>query len=320
MPSAADGAERPPHWASLREAGLSAGLWFLYGVNKWGGRWLFRVLLWPVAVYFTATRGIARRASAEYLERVGVLPAGASLLSRWWHVTRHIERFADALLDKALAWTGALDLATTPVSIDPHLEAALDAGRGGLLVVAHCGNLEVLRTLARRMPKVRLRILVHTRHAQRFNRLLTRLNPDSAANLLQVTDIDAAAAAELSHWVGRGEFVVIAADRVPVSGQPGHTRDIPFLGPPRAAAGGSVGARSGARLPRVLAVVLEDQRRLRGPVRTPVRPDRHAARAARRGTPPRDDRLCATARIGLPRRAVCVVQFLPVLGAGLRWC
>jgi predicted LPLAT superfamily acyltransferase len=232
MPSAADEAERPPHWASLREAGLSAGLWFLYGVNKWGGRWLFRVLLWPVAVYFTATRPIARRASAEYLERVGVLPAGASFSTRWWHVTRHIERFADALLDKALAWTGALDLATTSVNIDPCFEAALDAGQGGVLVVAHCGNLEVLRILARRLPKVRLRILVHTRHAQRFNRLLTRLNPESAANLLQVTEIDAAAAAELSHWVGRGEFVVIAADRVPVSGQPGHTLDIAFLGHP----------------------------------------------------------------------------------------
>jgi len=87
-----------------------------------------------------------------------------------------------------------------------------------------------LRALAGRFPTLRLKILVHTRHAQRFNELLTRLNPESAANLLQVTELDAATAAELSHCVGRGEFVVIAADRVPVGGQPGHTLDIPFLG------------------------------------------------------------------------------------------
>lgn len=220
------------HWASLREAGLSAGLWFLYGVYRCGGRWLYRLLLWPVAAYFALTRGVARRASAEYLARVGVLAADAHWYTRLAHVTRHIERFADALLDKALAWTGALDLEQTRMNIDARFDAAVASGRGGVLVVAHCGNLEVLRALARRRPQVHLKILVHTRHAQRFNRLLTRLNPDSAADLLQVTDIDAAAAAELSHCVGRGEFVVIAADRVPVSGAASHTRVVPFLGRP----------------------------------------------------------------------------------------
>ena len=232
MPSASDQAERPPHWATLQEAGLSAGLWFLYGVYRCGGRWLYRVLLWPVAFYFTLSRGVARRASLEYLERVGVLRADAGLPARWWHVTSHIERFADALLDKALVWTGALDLENTQMNIDPRFEAALAGGRGGVLVVAHCGNLEVLRALARGFPQLRLKILVHTRHAERFNRLLKRLNPASAVNLLQVTELDAASAAELSHRVALGEFVVIAADRVPVSGVASHTIAVPFLGRP----------------------------------------------------------------------------------------
>ncbi|HUL65060.1 MAG TPA: acyltransferase [Burkholderiaceae bacterium] len=232
MSRAADEAARAPHWASLREAGLSAGLWFLYGVYRCGGRWLYHLMLWPVAFYFALTRKVARRASVDYLERVGVLAHDAPLATRWWQVTRHIERFADALLDKVLAWTGALDLASARLDIDPHFEAAVAAGRGGVLVVAHCGNLEVLRALAVRLPTLRLKILVHTLHAQRFNRLLKRLNPASAANLLQVTELDAVAAAELSHCVSSGEFVVIAADRIPVSGQRAHTLDVPFLGRP----------------------------------------------------------------------------------------
>lgn len=223
---------RTTHWASLHEAGLTAGLWFLYGVYRCGGRWLYGIILWPVALYFTARRGIARRASVEYLQRVGVLRPGAGVTARWARVTQHVERFADALLDKALAWTGALDLSSTTMRVDPRFDAAVAAGRGGVLVVAHFGNLEVLRALARRLPRLRLKILVHTRHAQRFNRLLTRLNPQSAADLLQVTELDAAVAAELSHCVARGEFVVIAADRVPVGGQPGHTLGVPFLGAP----------------------------------------------------------------------------------------
>jgi predicted LPLAT superfamily acyltransferase len=232
MSRAADDAARPPHWASLREAGLSAGLWFLYGVYRCGGRWLYHAILWPVAFYFTLTRKVARRASVEYLERVGVLASDAPLVTRWWHVTRHIERFADALLDKVLAWTGAIDLAAARLEIDPRFEAAVATGKGGVLVVAHCGNLEVLRALAVLLPALRLKILVHTLHAQRFNRLLKRLNPASTANLMQVTELDAAAAAELSHCVSSGEFVVIAADRIPVSGQRGHTLDVPFLGRP----------------------------------------------------------------------------------------
>jgi predicted LPLAT superfamily acyltransferase len=237
MRSAANDA-RVAHWATLREAGLSAGLWFLYGVYRCGGRWLYRLILWPVALYFTLTRGVARRASIEYLARVGVLPADAPWPKRLWHVTRHIERFADALLDKALAWTGALDLGPTTIDMDPRFDAAVQSGEGGVLVVAHCGNLEVLRALAKPRPNLRLKILVHTRHAQRFNTVLTRLNPESAANLLQVTEIDAATAAELSYCVSRGEFVVIAADRVPVIGPAGakathqtrHTLDVPFFG------------------------------------------------------------------------------------------
>jgi predicted LPLAT superfamily acyltransferase len=232
MPSLADRAARPLHWASLREAGQSAGMWFLYGVYRFGGRWLVRLMLWPVALYYVATRGVARRASIEFLQRVGVIAPDAGLPVRWAHATRHVERFADALLDKALAWTGALDLADTQLNVDPRFEAAVAECKGGMLVVAHYGNLEVLRALGQRLPRLKLNILVHTRHAQRFNRLLTRLNPESAAGLIQVTEIDVATAVDLSECVRRGEFVVIAADRVPVADAPGHTRTVPFFGAP----------------------------------------------------------------------------------------
>jgi predicted LPLAT superfamily acyltransferase len=232
MPSVADSDARPVHWAALREAGLSAGLWFLWGVYRLGGRWLYKLVIWPVALYFALTRRVARRSSIEYLERVGVLAPGCAWPRRLAHVTRHIATFADALLDKGLAWTGALDLAHARLDVDPRFVAAVEQGRGGVLVVAHCGNLEVLRALGRRLPQLKLKILVHTRHAQRFNRVLARLNPESGANLLQVTEIDMARAVELADCVRRGEFVVIAADRVPVSGVMGRTLAVPFLGAP----------------------------------------------------------------------------------------
>jgi predicted LPLAT superfamily acyltransferase len=221
------------HWARIAEAGAAAGLWFLYSVYCLGGRWLYRVLIWPVAAYFVVVRRVARHASFEYLARVGVLAADAPWWRRWACATRHVAHFADVLLDKALVWTGALDLADARIETDPRFIAAVEAGRGGLLVVSHHGNLEALRALGRRLPRLRLNILVHTRHAQRFNAMLARLNPASAANLLQVTELDAAVAALLASRVERGEFVVFAADRVPVSGF-AHTHRMPFLGAPAA--------------------------------------------------------------------------------------
>jgi predicted LPLAT superfamily acyltransferase len=61
-------------------------------------------------------------------------------------------------------------------------------------------------------------ILVHTAHAQRFNRILERINPDASVRLMQVTDFSPATATMLANRVAAGEFIAIAGDRVPVSG------------------------------------------------------------------------------------------------------
>lgn len=226
------GARAGVHWFSVQEAGLSIGLWFLYAVYRIGGRALFHLVLWPVAWYYAATRRVARAASREYLERIGELTAQSSAWMRWRCVTRHIFAFADVMLDKALVWTGALDLSHARIEVDPQVDAVLSSGeRGGVFVVAHHGNLEAMRAFSKRLPKLKMTILVHTKHAQRFNNVLTRLNPESAANLVQVTEIDAAVAAGLAACVERGEYVVIAADRVPVSGL-ARTVTVPFLGAP----------------------------------------------------------------------------------------
>jgi predicted LPLAT superfamily acyltransferase len=223
-------AERSSHWATLQEAGMSTGLWFLYFWHKLFGRRVYRALLVPVCWYFALTRPVARRASMQFLRRVGAVAPEAGTFARWSATVRHIRSFADALLDKALVWTNHLDIRAARVEVDPRFDAAVDRGEGGVLVVAHFGNLEVLRAIGERLRKIQLHILVHTRHAQRFNNVLKRLNPESGEHLLQVTELDAATAAYLADAVSRGHFVVIAADRVPVAS--GHVLDVPFLGEP----------------------------------------------------------------------------------------
>lgn len=84
--------------------------------------------------------------------------------------------------------------------------------------------------MANRLNGLRLTVLVHSAHAERFNRILARLDPDSMLQLYQIDDISPATALELSARVEAGEFVAIAGDRAPAHG--GRAVRVPFLGQP----------------------------------------------------------------------------------------
>ena len=108
--------------------------------------------------------------------------------------------------------------------------ARVRSGQGGLIVTGHLGCLELCQVMAEQVPGLRLTALVHTAHAERFNRMMRRLDATTRVELLQVTDLGPADAVKLAERVARGEFVAIAGDRVPLRG--GRTVDAPFLGHP----------------------------------------------------------------------------------------
>ena len=175
--------------------------------------------------YFILVRPVARRASIEYQRRIGCCrPA------RRWHtgapphgtyVTLPMRCSTRRWVDRRPALDG-IRAKSIRALIRRWMKIA-----GGVLVVAHFGNLEVRAGWAARKD-LRLSILVHTAHAERFNRVLNRINPQSAERLLQVTDVDTATIAHLATRVELGDFVVIAADRVPVTSE--RVLDAPFLG------------------------------------------------------------------------------------------
>lgn len=216
---------RTPHWANVAEVGFSFGTWMLYLVEKYFGRWAFRVALAPVVLFYVARHRVARQASRQYFHRLG-LPA------TWRTVYRHIATFAETLLDKALAVSGRYPFHQLTFTGREVALQLLESKQGGLLVTAHMGCLEVCRIAAERAHGPKLTVLVHTRHAEQFNAMLQRMNPQSQVKLLQVSDFSPATAALLSARVEAGEFVVIAADRVAVSDSGGKRVSADFLGAP----------------------------------------------------------------------------------------
>ena len=212
------------HWASIDEVSFVAGMRFLFWICRVFGRWPFRIALYPVLGWYLLTQGRARRASRDYLRRVRAhtgKPVGG--------VLAHFASFGENLLDKLLLWGGLYRLDGVRFHGADVIEDAVARGTGGVLVCAHLGNVELTRVLSRQRNDIKSTVLVHTKHAQAFNRLMGKLNPESQTNLLQVTEMTPATAMMLSERIGRGEFVVIAGDRVPVSGNE-HVASARFMG------------------------------------------------------------------------------------------
>lgn len=219
----------PRHWAQINEVSFVAGMRLLFGVYRLCGRLPFRLLLYPVLCWYIATNGRARQASRDYLATVAAWRPQAHIPTGLGGVLRHFAAFGESLLDKMLLWGSLFPLARVQLHGARHLSEAVAAGRGGLLVCTHLGNLELCRVMAREHPALKITVLVHTKHAQAFNRMLAQLDARSQMNLMQVTEMSPATAMVLADKVAQGEFVVIAGDRVPVSPQP-RVAHASFLG------------------------------------------------------------------------------------------
>ena len=226
--TAADADASSTHWAQIGESTFVGGMRLLYHVHRFLGRWPFLLCLYPVITYYWLSKPLARRSSIEYLQRLQAAHGLWAKQPGWRESLRHFRVFAEVILDKLLAISGSYP--TSKVTYSGHLPILdlIDRGQGALFVTAHLGCIELCQALAEKRAGLRLNVLVHTKHAEKFNRLLSRVAPDSTVQFLQVTDFNAATAMMLSERVARGEFIAIAGDRVPVNKS--KTTMAPFLG------------------------------------------------------------------------------------------
>jgi predicted LPLAT superfamily acyltransferase len=214
-------------WATTRERGAL----ILMRAGAIGLRLLSRPVMVPIAhcatLYFFLFGRRARAMSRDYLRRVARELPASGLTPSARCIYAHFAAFTDAIVDKLEAWSGRLKHSAVTFEDHGALKRIAASGRGVLIVGSHLGNIEVLRALASLNNRVRLNVLVYTRHAAYFTEVL-RLAGASQLQLLQVTQFDAAVALKLKERIDRGEWVVITGDRVPVHG--GRTTDVSFLG------------------------------------------------------------------------------------------
>ena len=217
------------HWAGLAERGLYWGLQVSAGAYRLLGRRGCMAILAPVVLYFYLTAGERRRASLDFLARAfaasGRSPPG------WWDGYRHFMSFARRALDSLIAWMGRMPAdAVMPVEVSA-LDEAIAQTRGAVFIVSHHGNVDISRALLDADTRRRVVVLMHTRHAENYNRILREFNPEAAVNTFQVTEMGPDTAIALEQRVENGDWLFIAGDRTPVGGGR-RTSAARFLGTP----------------------------------------------------------------------------------------
>jgi predicted LPLAT superfamily acyltransferase len=200
-------AQRVGGWLAVAERGSVLGIWFMVAVCRLFGRSVGRVLMGPLVLYFLAFAPGARRASREYLKRIGLPHAFRDVFA-------HCLRFGHCTLDR-LFWTlGESRRFQVTCTGREHLEALVSARRGALLVGAHLGSFEAMRGMAARqaMP---LNIVGYFKNARLINGVLERLNPAAVTRVIGVEPgVDFVL--KLKERIEAGELVALLADRVGV--------------------------------------------------------------------------------------------------------
>lgn len=223
-------ANSPQHWSKIGEAGSILGMKTLLACYRLFGRNVFRIALLPVIGYYFLANKRARQASQAYLNKVKPLcPPQPKALTPF----RHFWTFGELLLDKFLVWMGHIQEKDIVFHNQHTIQHMDQRSKGGIIVVSHLGNTEICSAIAHQMPNVKVTMLVYTKHAEKFNRMLKQANHSANISMMQVTDMSPATAMSLSERVDAGEFIVIAGDRTPVQGT-ARTTIAPFLQQPAA--------------------------------------------------------------------------------------
>lgn len=198
-------------WRRIPEAGTVVGLRLIAWLARTAGRRVAGWVLYVVAFYYAMFRGAARRASRAYLLRVGER-------ALFLDIVRHIHTFAQVSLDRLFFLTGRIGAFEFDHPDHDALEKVARSRRGVLLLGAHLGSFEVMRTRASQF-KIPIHVVVDFTNAERVNAVLRSFAPAIDTRLISLGKDPIAAVLSIRAAIERGELVAILGDRPPQAGE-----------------------------------------------------------------------------------------------------
>jgi len=216
-PTPAAGAD----WTQRPERSNLAILRLMVWISLKLGRPVGRIVLHGIAAYFLAFAPAARRASRAYLARA--LGRPPTLADRY----RHVFSFASAIHDRIYLLNSRFEQFSIDIVGEDLIRAAIADGKGILLVGAHLGSFEVMRTLGRHHTDLTVAMLMYEENARKINATLAAINPAAVQDIVPLGHMDSMLQAR--DRLEAGQLVGMLADRG-LGGDPTVQRE--FLGSP----------------------------------------------------------------------------------------
>jgi len=195
---------------------------FVALVRRCGVRWAY-VLLPVVALFYLASDSSARAASRGYQRRL-FGRRGFFAETAWAY--RHFYSFGQILLDRVAIAADEGERFQFAFEGEEHIRSALEAGKGAVLVTAHCGNWEAAGRLLSRVS-ARVNVVALEADEERLRQYFERVT-DTGRLAIIPADKPAEAAISVLAALARGELVAMQADR----SLDAQEEAIPFLGEP----------------------------------------------------------------------------------------
>lgn len=203
-------------------------LMLMLGFYRLGGRWLCRLVLYFIIMWYWLFSQTARQASLQYLTHLHRFAGNQSPFStapKLGHSYNHLMQFGESILDKIEGWLGHIP--EQQLRLYGHEHFRQHYQKGAVIVVSHFGNIELLRAL-KSEHRQKINVLVYQKHATKFNQFLKKLNAHADVNLVSVDELGVETALVLQEKLDQGEWIIVAADRVPV--QSDRVQEVAFLG------------------------------------------------------------------------------------------
>lgn len=219
-------AESRAEWARKPERSNMTALRFMAWVSLRLGRPVARVLLYVIAAYFLLSSPAARRAADGWLRRAR---GPEALAPGWRDLFRLFLNFASVVHDRVYLVNdqhGMFDIRMHNQELSTEMRAA---GRGLMLMGAHMGSFEVLRSLGRQEPNLRVAMAMYKDNAQKINQLLSAINPAAELHVVALGHMDSML--QLHALLDTDTIVGMMGDRE-LGGE--ATRMIAFFGEPAA--------------------------------------------------------------------------------------
>jgi predicted LPLAT superfamily acyltransferase len=169
------------------------------------GRWVTRMLLYPITLYFVVFSGRTRTSSREFLRRALGRDCG------WPDVFRHYHTFSCTLLDRIYMFAGQgqrLDIRIQGLEV---LDSYARSEHGCLLVGAHLGSFEIVRAVGRLRSGYRIKALIYGEGTPRIASLYRKLNPSLFEDIIYMGGVGSLMG--IDEHARQGGIIALLGDR-----------------------------------------------------------------------------------------------------------